>query len=144
MPALGLSPNVVNGSSVASFCRSFIWIYQGVHKYLDIAPQKPGTSPSKRGQWIGALSGHHPIRSTGGYSHGPGLNASFRFRCPALSTTRPLVLPCILTNELLNSLQERTRRRNSFSRICLRVAFFFGDRSVILVLLKSWADSRQP
>jgi hypothetical protein len=30
------------------------------------------------------LDGHHPIRSRGGYSNGPGLNASFRFDARAL------------------------------------------------------------
>jgi hypothetical protein len=44
------------------------------------------------------LVGHNPIHSRGGYSNGPGLNASFRVRMPALSTARPLG-SCMSTNQ---------------------------------------------
>jgi len=37
------------------------------------------------------LVGHHPIHSRGGYSNGPGLNASFRFECPRSPRLAPWV-----------------------------------------------------
>jgi hypothetical protein len=43
----------------------------------------------------------HPILSRGGYSDGPGLNASFRFGCPRFPLLVPWY-PYLLTNELLN------------------------------------------
>jgi hypothetical protein len=49
------------------------------------------------------LVGHHPIHSMGGYTTGPGPERFLQDRMPALSTTRPLVLVCLLNNELLNN-----------------------------------------
>src|SRR5262249_26883273 len=48
-----------------------------------------------------SLVGRHPIRSGSGYSHGAGLNASFRFGARALHDS-PLSSLCLPTDELLN------------------------------------------
>jgi len=56
-------------------------------------------SPSKRGQWVSALS-PPPNPLQGGYSIGPGLNAPLGSDARAFHDS-PLVLVCLLTNELL-------------------------------------------
>jgi len=89
------------GLSVARIIKEFISI-----QTMSVL-QKP-RDESFQARAIGLnLVGHRPIRSRGGYSNGPGLNATFRIRMPTLSTTRPLVVVCLVTNELINNWQLR-------------------------------------
>jgi hypothetical protein len=73
-------------------CLSGAWVScKGVHKDVDT----PWVSPRPRDEPFQAraiglcLVDHHPIRSRGGYSNGPGLNASFRFGCPRFPRLAP-------------------------------------------------------
>jgi len=71
-------------------------------KDIYVAPEKPKDEYSQARQWVCAVSPPpDPLHARGDRWSGPE-----RFRkvwVPALSTTHPLVLAFLLTNELLNS-----------------------------------------
>ena len=83
------------------------------------------------------LVGHRPIRSRGGYSNGPGRNATFRFGCPRFPRLAPLVVVCLVTNELLSSM---TAELGTTAQTLVTGERGYGRRALQDEALKAWQE----